>query len=147
MRNSRLCCCATPVTIMRICLGSMPWRICLVRYRRLWLPEWSRWFFSRLLIPQLSLLVMEGRLLPLASPALRVGADGVVDGFWLSHGGSTLASIWPHAASEREALRASLLWLLEQALLPWIQRLERVVGCRARILWGNAPLLELVAGV
>lgn len=100
--------------------------------------EWSRWFFSRLLIPQLSLLVMEARLLPLASPALRVGADGAVEGFGLPHGGSTLAAVWPHAASEQQALTASLLWLLEQALLPWIATLERVAGCRARILWSHA---------
>ncbi len=100
--------------------------------------EWSRWLFSRLLVPQLSLLVMEARLLPLAYPALRVGADGVVEGFWLPHGGSTLAAVWPHAACEQEALTASLLWLLEQALLPWMSALARVTGCRARILWSNA---------
>lgn len=100
--------------------------------------EWSRWLFSRLLIPQLSLLVMEGRLLPLASPALRVGVDGVVEGFWLSHGGATMAAIWPRADDEPDALIASLLWLLEQALLPWISALARVTGCRSRVLWSNA---------
>ena len=47
-------------------------------------------------------------------------------------------TIWPRAVDEPNALIASQLWLLEQALLPWISALARVTGCRSRVLWSNA---------
>ena len=100
--------------------------------------EWSRGLFSRLLIPQLSLLLMQAHLLPLAGAALRVAADGEVLGFGLPHGGTALGAAWPTAPDEVDALTASLLWLLEQALWPWIRALVRVTGCRPSVLWCNA---------
>lgn len=100
--------------------------------------EWSRGLFSRLLIPQLSLLLMQAHLLPLAGAALQVAADGEVLGFGLPHGGTALDAAWPTAPDEADALTASLLWLLEQALWPWIRALVRVTGCRASVLWCNA---------
>ena len=100
--------------------------------------EWSRGLFSRLLIPQLSLLLMQAHLLPLAGAALRVAADGEVLGFGLPHGGTALGAAWPTAPDEADALTASLIWLLEQALWPWIRALVRVTGCRASVLWCNA---------
>ena len=100
--------------------------------------EWSRGLFSRLLIPQLSLLLMQAQLLPLAGAALQVAADGEVLGFGLPHGGTALGAAWPTAPDEVDALTASLLWLLEQALWPWIRALVRVTGCRPSVLWCNA---------
>ena len=100
--------------------------------------EWSRGLFSRLLIPQLSLLLMQAHLLPLAGAALQVAADGEVLGFGLPHGGTALGAAWPTAPDEVDALTASLLWLLEQALWPWIRALVRVTGCRPSVLWCNA---------
>ena len=100
--------------------------------------EWSRGLFSRLLIPQLSLLLTQAHLLPLAGAALHLAADGEVVGFGLSHGGTALGAAWPTALEEADAVTASLLWLLEQALLPWIRTLVRVTGCRASVLWCNA---------
>lgn len=100
--------------------------------------EWSRGLFSRLLIPQLSLLLTQAHLLPLAGAGLQVAVDGEVLGFGLPHGGTALDAAWPTAADEADALTASLLWLLEQALWPWIRALVRVTGCRASVLWCNA---------
>lgn len=112
--------------------------------------EWSRSLFYRLVVPVLSVLVLTGRLL---SYRLHWTADQNVAGLLLPHAGLPLSVFWASALSagdsqsspdasvdvlaEQEKLltAASLSWWLEQELLPRVQQLERVAGCRSRILW------------
>lgn len=112
--------------------------------------EWSRSLFYRLVVPVLSVLVLTGRLL---AYRLHWTPDQSVAGLLLPHGGLPQSVVWSSAfsdehpvslpaasldewaAQERSLTTATLSWWLEQELLPWVLQLERVAGCRSRILW------------
>ena len=112
--------------------------------------EWSRSLFYRLVVPVLSVLVLTGRLL---SYRLHWTPDQSVAGLQLPHGGLPQSVLWASALSvgggastsdasvdvlaeqEQSLTAASLSWWLEQELLPRMLQLERVAGCRSRILW------------
>ena len=112
--------------------------------------EWSRSLFYRLVVPVLSVLVLTGRLL---SYRLHWTPDQSVAGLQLPHGGLPQSVLWASAlsvggvtstsdaavdvlaAQEQSLTAASLSWWLEQELLPRMLQLERVAGCRSRILW------------
>lgn len=112
--------------------------------------EWSRSLFYRLVVPVLSVLVLTGRLL---SYRLHWTPDQSVAGLQLPHGGLPQSLLWVSALSvgrmtltsdasiddlveqEQSLTSATLSWWLEQELLPRVLQLERVAGCRSRILW------------
>jgi ferric iron reductase protein FhuF len=112
--------------------------------------EWSRSLFYRLVVPVLSVLLLTGRLL---SYRLHWTPDQSVAGLLLPHGGLPQSVLWASALSadvsvsstdasvdalaeqEQSLTAASLSWWLEQELLPRVLQLERVAGCRGRILW------------
>jgi len=112
--------------------------------------EWSRSLFYRLVVPVLSVLLLTGRLL---SYRLHWTADQNVAGLLLPHAGLPQSVLWASALSagdaqsspdaavdglaeqEQSRTAASLSWWLEQELLPRVLQLERVAGCRSRILW------------
>ena len=112
--------------------------------------EWSRSLFYRLVVPVLSVLLLTGRLL---SYRLHWTPDQSVAGLLLPHGGLPQSVLWASVQSakqpaylpdasvddlaehEQSLTLATLSWWLEQELLPRVQQLERVAGCRGRILW------------
>ena len=112
--------------------------------------EWSRSLFYRLVVPVLSVLVLTGRLL---SYRLHWTLDQSVAGLLLPQGGVHQSVLWASALSvggvtsmsdasvdalaeqEQSLTSATLTWWLEQELLPRVLQLERVAGCRSRILW------------
>lgn len=112
--------------------------------------EWSRSLFYRLVVPVLSVLVLTGRLL---SYRLHWTPEQSVAGLLLPHAGLPQSVVWASAlfargpqsspdasvdglaGQEQSLTSATLSWWLEQELLPRVLQLERVAGCRSRILW------------
>jgi ferric iron reductase protein FhuF len=106
--------------------------------------EWGRSLFYRLSVPALSVLVLVGRALPLLPLRLRLSAELTVDGVVVADGGVPQRMLWSSSASinteaqtpdEASLTIATLSLWLEQGLGPLIQQLERVTGCRSRVLW------------
>ncbi len=106
--------------------------------------EWARSLFYRLSVPALSVLLLTGRALPLLPLRLRLSAELTVDGVLVADGGVPQRMLWSSSASinaeelmpDEESLTIATLSLwLEQGLGPLIQQLERVTGCRSRVLW------------
>lgn len=93
--------------------------------------QWSKLYFSRLLVPATAAAVVADWRLPLAPEHLRVTLDaqGGIAAFALPHPGKACSS---RDAEERFG------FLVEEHLPPVIDSISRVSGLTRRVLWSNA---------
>ena len=102
--------------------------------------QWSKLYFSRLLVPATAAAIAADWRLPLDSRGMRVAleAEGGVAIFALPHAGAA------SAASDAEERFG---FLVTQHLPPVIDSLARASGLTRRVLWSNAGnLFERVIG-
>lgn len=102
--------------------------------------QWSKLYFSRLLVPATAAAIAADWRLPLAPRGIRVGLDA-------QGGVATLALPHAGAASVPGDTEERFGFLVTEHLPPLIDSLARASGLTRRVLWSNAGnLFERVVG-